>query len=132
MRAFVLLTSALLFSACGVEDPAVDSGVVTSSAGLFEATTEFDPSPPAVGKNRLTLRLQTRDGAAVQEAKISAEPWMPAHSHGSAVRPSVQTEGGGTFVVDDLRFTMPGTWQVRIEIDANGLRDNLVVSADVQ
>lgn len=132
MRAAALFITALLCSACGVDDPASDSGVVTSNAGLFAAETQFDPDPPVVGKNSLSLRLQTRDGVLVEEADINAEPWMPAHSHGVAVRPVVRAEGDGVFLVDELRFTMPGTWEVRIDIEVSNVRDSLVVSADVQ
>ncbi len=132
MRIAIPFLLALTVGACGVEDPADDSTGLKSQAGHFEATANFEPSPPAVGKNRLELELRNEDGSFLEAAKLEAEPWMPAHGHGVPVRPSVKEMGAGVYSVEDLRFTMPGTWEVKVQIQAGQVDDSLVVKTDVQ
>ncbi|MEZ4225547.1 MAG: FixH family protein [Polyangiaceae bacterium] len=119
-------------AACGVEDPAADDGIVVSASGRYELSAAFSPDPPQVGANTWTLDLRTRAGVPVVDAALTAEPWMPVHGHGVPVVPKVVAEGEGSYRVENLRFTMPGTWEVRVELSTDEDKDQLVVRSDVQ
>ena len=41
---------------------------------------------------------------------------MPAHGHGSSTEAVVHEVGEGLYEVEDLSFSMPGIWEVRIDV----------------
>ncbi len=102
------------------------------ATGEFRLASSFVPDPSVTGKNSLTLRLSEPGGAAVSGASFSIEPWMPAHGHGSSIVPQVVELGDGEYQSDDLIFTMPGTWEVRIAVDAAARHDYFVLTREVK
>ncbi len=84
-----------------------------------------------VGKNALELALSDHQGEPLVGAKLGAEPWMPAHGHGSNTTPVVSELGGGNYRVDDLVFEMPGNWEVRLEVELHDHSDRFVLPASV-
>jgi hypothetical protein len=41
---------------------------------------------------------------------------MPAMGHGTSVIPIIEEDSPGTYVVRDVDFFMPGTWELRTSI----------------
>jgi hypothetical protein len=71
-----------------------------------------------------TLHVETADGQPVENAEISVDGGMPQHGHGLPTRPQV-TEylGSGDYLVEGMKFQMPGWWEVRFAISAGGQSD---------
>lgn len=120
--------------ACGSESEAgsADLSGVSSKNGAFSATFTPSPNPPVTGENSLGIALADAKGAAVSGAEIEIEPWMPAHGHGSSTKPVVTELGEGKYRADSVTFTMPGTWELKIDVEASSVADSFVVTYDVK
>jgi hypothetical protein len=132
---FVLVALALAFAGCGdVEggDDPTHEGPVISDQGLYEAHVTPDPSPPQTGENELMMHVMTPEGDGVEGLTLTAEPWMPAHGHGSPEEPAVEEQGDGMYAVTNLVYSMPGRWEVRVAIEGAPGSDTLVLKYSVQ
>jgi hypothetical protein len=107
-------------------------GATPSESGLYQGTFTFDPDPSITGDNTLHAMLSTAEGEAVTDATVSVEPWMPSMGHGSSTTPVVHDMGEGNYHIESLTFTMPGSWEVRIEVDAVQGEDGFVLPREVQ
>ena len=72
------------------------------------------------------LNVKTADGKPVDNAKISIVGDMPEHHHGLPTQPEiVKGIGPGNYIVDGLKFSMPGWWVVTFHIEAGEMMDNV-------
>ncbi len=98
-----------------------------SDAGLF--TVAIAPQEPGFQRNRLhgwVVTLTTPDGAPVAGAALKVDGGMPRHDHGLPTAPEVTRYlGEGRYLVEGLRFHMPGWWELRLEIAAGNTRDSV-------
>jgi hypothetical protein len=89
-----------------------------TDAGHFQATlrSELDPVEINVLHNWV-LHVETMDGEPVENAAILISGGMPQHGHGFPTNPAV-TEylGDGDYLVEGMRFQMPGWWQMTFAI----------------
>jgi len=97
-----------------------------SDEGLFTVTLKMTAQHPAVGDNPFTLTIRdARSGAGVEKAAIEVIPWMTMHGHGSSKKAAVRETGGGLYTVHNVYFTMPGTWDLMVNINKKGKKDSL-------
>ncbi len=81
--------------------------------------------------------LRTASGQPVTGARISVDGGMPQHGHGFPTQPKVTRElGEGRYLVEGMKFSMPGWWQIKLKVDgAAGVDDvtfNTVVNTSTQ
>lgn len=95
---------------------------------------ESIPGPPEKGDNHFTVELLEADAdVAIPDADMSVTPFMPDHNHGTPIAPVVTTGAkAGQYEIDRLNLWMPGLWEVRIDIDAQGSTDQVVFSFCVE
>ena len=56
------------------------------------------------------------DSTPVSNAQITVTGGMPDHDHGLPTQPQVTEEvGDGTYLLEGMRFHMPGKWQIVID-----------------
>lgn len=124
-------------SAATVEPP-TDNRVAgetrLTQKGLYRITVEKAPTP--VPTNRLqtwVVAVTNADGKPLPAAMLAVSGSMPQHGHGMLVDPraSRQTESG-RFLVEGLKFHMPGYWEVKFTVTADGRADDLVFTLDLQ
>lgn len=115
--------------ACAAAEP--EGGEVMADDGLYRVIFAVTPDPPGVEPLRFDLGLEDAAGAAVSGAGIGATPWMPDMGHGIDDEPVVAEAGEGAYTVD-LTPTMPGAWELRLEIDAAPGSDAAVIPFDVE
>jgi hypothetical protein len=98
-----------------------------SDQGIFHVwyISAIDPVPI----NQIhswTLGIETVSGQPVDQAEITVSGGMPQHGHGLPTRPQVtQNLGEGNYLVEGLRFHMPGWWEVKFNITADGESDSV-------
>ena len=103
---------------------------------LFEASSPqgyivkiFSDSNPIV-LNRIhewQLSIE-RDNRPVSEANITLTGGMPNHDHGLPTQPEVTSESDpGCYIVEGIRFHMPGLWQIVINISGNDSEDTATI-----
>jgi len=98
-----------------------------SRNGVFLVSYESDTTPVILNRiHSWTLTVKSREGEPVTGASIRAVGDMPEHGHGLPTQPEMTGEGdGGRYVVDGLRFSMPGWWVVTFHITAGEVMDNV-------
>ena len=79
------------------------------------------------------VKLSTAAGAPVAQARIQVDGGMPQHGHGLPTRPQVTQEvAAGTYVIEGMKFSMTGWWEIKLAIDgpagADQVTFNTVVS----
>jgi hypothetical protein len=79
------------------------------------------------------LYLKDADGKPVDNAKISIVGDMPEHGHGFPTQPEVvKGIGIGVYLVDGLKFSMPGWWVVTFHIMAAETMDNVTFNLQLR
>lgn len=122
---------------CGdVDDTDDDDNEATSQVesedGHFQTSFTHEPTTPQTGDAELQFELFDTAGDVVADASISVEPWMPAHGHGSPETPEVMEMSAGHYHVTNIVYSMPGTWELRIDVDTGEVSDRFVVTYEVQ
>ena len=107
----------------------VDEAV--TDGGLYTLSLTPEPDPPVAGPAALGLRIIDADGADVEGASIALDVWMPDHGHGVSQPPIVSDEGGGEYTAE-WTYSMPGYWELTVEVSGPGGDDNVVVAYDVR
>lgn len=99
--------------------------VLTSRDGSFEVRAS-----PQVAELRINhmhawaLEVTDAEGAPVTGARITVEGGMPAHDHGLPTRPRVrELAEPGHYLLEGLRFHMPGEWLLSLRIETERARD---------
>lgn len=128
--AFVLLVGAWGCGDADDEQERLASGVFEGEHGLLVEAT-LSPDPPRAGEVDMEMELSV-DGEALEGADVEVEPWMPAHDHGSNTDPVVDEHHAGHYVVDDLTFSMPGVWELRVVAQWDGGDDEVVWDFEVE
>ncbi len=112
----------------------LDTSTVRSSLKkLFTVSYASDVIPIPYGRIiSWKLRIETPDGQPVKNAEVSVSGGMPEHGHGLPTMPEVTEDTSpGDYVVNGLKFSMPGWWVLTFKIKTQGMEDvdtfNLVV-----
>jgi hypothetical protein len=72
------------------------------------------------------LIIETSGGSPVTGADISLDGDMPEHGHGLPTQPDVTDElGNGKYLVEGLKFSMPGWWILKFDIKAGDKEDSV-------
>ncbi|MGO9951981.1 MAG: FixH family protein [Dissulfurispiraceae bacterium] len=70
------------------------------------------------------LRVETADGHPVKNAEVTVSGGMPEHGHGLPTMPQVaESAVPGDYVLQGLKFSMPGWWVMTFKIKAQGVED---------
>lgn len=98
-----------------------------SDNGIFLVSWTSDPSEPPLNQiHTWTIHVETADGQPVEDAEITVDGGMPQHGHGLPTSPQVtQNLGNGDYLVEGMKFQMPGWWEVRFNINADGKSDTI-------
>ncbi|HVU05816.1 MAG TPA: hypothetical protein VHE30_28905 [Polyangiaceae bacterium] len=127
----LLASAALTATGCSADKPADDPKFVAgqplaleSAHGLTSVTVTADGGKLEQGTNALLVVL---GGADVE--LVSASSFMPVHGHPGPT-PAV-TRAGSAYRVTGLEFTMPGLWQVTLDLRAQSETDSADFVVDV-
>ena len=73
------------------------------------------------------VHVEDADGKPVENAKIYIHGGMPAHRHGFPSTPRVKKYlGNGDYLIEGIKFSMIGEWEIRINIKEPNQRDRAV------
>ncbi|HVY51508.1 MAG TPA: FixH family protein [Devosia sp.] len=118
----VIAVSGVGMAARMLAPPPADLDLSLSKAterGLYVATLAADQSPIPVGTlHTWTVKVTTADGVPVETRSIAIDGGMPQHGHGLPTQPEVTTDlGGGSHLIEGMKFNMPGWWTLTVSID---------------
>ncbi len=103
------------------------STVHLSSRKIYRVSYESSPSPIKLNKfHTWKIKIETSDGKPVLGAKITVSGDMPEHGHGLPTEPAMTKElGNGYYLIEGIKFNMPGWWIVNIDIKTSSGRDTV-------
>jgi hypothetical protein len=98
-----------------------------TDGGLYVSSLEPELEPLAVGPiHSWTVEVTTPDGQPVEHAEIAIDGGMPQHGHGLPTKPQVTEElGGGRYLVEGMKFNMPGWWTIDVDVDGPAGHDQV-------
>lgn len=98
-----------------------------SDQGIFNVSYSSSISPIRINQiHAWTVHVETADGQLSDQVEIKVDGGMPQHGHGLPTQPEVTQElGNGDFLVDGMKFNMPGWWTVTFHITADGQSDSV-------
>ena len=105
-----------------------------SKDGGFKATYSSDAEAIPVNKMlSWKLKVETADGQAVKDAEITVNGDMPEHGHGLPTEPKVTKNfGDGTYLVEGIKFSMPGWWIMNFTIKAGGKTETVTFNLQLK
>jgi len=105
-----------------------------SDNGLFRVSWTSNPDTLPLNKiHTWTIHVETADGQPVESAEITVDGGMPQHGHGLPTSPQVtQNLGKGDYLVEGMKFQMPGWWEVRFNINSNGQNDTITFNLTLE
>ena len=111
-----MIVCALLLAACGSDagTRASQHQTIKSDHSLLHVDVLPAPDPPVRGSDTIDLSITNAAGAPVDGLQIDAQPWMPAHGHGTSVTPTLVAQGGGRYQLENVYLYMAGTWELRL------------------
>jgi len=125
----VICVSGICYSAfCYSLNSNVSNGapVSTQQTAHFKVFYKSRIDPLPLNKiHSWVLHVNTLDGKPVEKAKISVYGGMPVHKHGLPTQPAVRELGGGDYLVEGLKFSMNGGWEIWFNIRAEGIVDKV-------
>jgi hypothetical protein len=102
-----------------------------TDGGTFVVGYTSDPDPIAVGPFSMTLEVEPSSGELPEALDVAVSGWMPAHGHGMPTTPVVTSLGGGRFEVTNLRISMPGDWELRVDVSAGDASERAVFDVTI-
>jgi hypothetical protein len=103
---------------------------VQSASGMMRIGVRWSPTVPAVGVDAGEITVTDATGTPISGLTLSIVPWMPAHGHGTSVKPDIAEMAPGVFVATPLYLYMSGHWELRTTIRGADL-DTAIPSVDL-
>lgn len=105
-----------------------------TSARTYRVSLEPPQPEPAINQiHSWTVRVSDVNGSPVHDAAFAITGGMPEHGHGLPTRPRVTRElGQGTYLLDGMKFSMPGWWVITLSIQAPEGTDTVSFNTIVQ
>lgn len=116
---FASAVVAAALSGCATPPANLDLALEKPSAsGRYAVALVPPPVTPAINQlHSWTVKLADASGAPVSGARVTVGGGMPQHGHGFPTRPRVTREvEQGTYLVEGMKFSMPGWWDIKFDI----------------
>lgn len=101
----------------------------TSAKGNFQVRYRSALRPITINQiHRWVLRVETSRGEPVSNALITMQGGMPEHDHGLPTSPrSRPAAEDGDYLLEGIRFHMPGYWELTVSIKAGSVSDTVLI-----
>lgn len=112
----------------------LDVGMKHATAhNAFVVELEPPATPAAINQlHSWHIRVTLPNGRPLPHARITVDGGMPEHGHGLPTRPRVTRElPEGTYLLDGMKFSMTGWWEIRLAIEAGGVNDTVTFNTVV-
>lgn len=138
MKANAILAAFVALVACGGggDDSAIafpeNAYVrVDSAQKSYSIEVRTSPQPPVAGVNTIELRIRDAQSRPADGLSLTVVPFMPAHSHGASVHPTIVPKGDGAYVVQNVSTFMAGRWELDTQIQGSP-NDTAAILLDVR
>jgi hypothetical protein len=99
----------------------------SSEGGLYRIRTRPAELPLKLHQmHDWIVGIELMGGSSEIPTAVRFDGGMPSHGHGFVTRPRVtQNLGGGEFLVEGVKFHMPGDWMLQITVTSRGATDQV-------
>jgi hypothetical protein len=105
---------------------AADKQEMTKEGANFRVSYKSKIEPlPLYKIHSWVLHVETLDNKPAEKAVISVDGGMPAHRHGLPTQPQVSELGNGDYLVEGIKFSMTGHWEIWFKIDKGNVSEEL-------
>lgn len=129
-----IVSSAVLCALGACADPAERGEVSTIETmdGGYTMALRLAPDPAEAGTpvQVLTDIRDAANDAPITHATLQITPWMPMHDHGIPEDVVVVDLGEGRYEAQ-FAFSMPGAWEVRLDVDGPSGPDQGIFALEV-
>jgi hypothetical protein len=108
----------LLCSWTGTADAA--NLVDAKKAGEYDVAIRIDRNPPIMGVNNLEVEIRGADGAAVTDAKVLINYYMPPMPRMAPMNYKIDAPFKGDRYRAKMNFIMEGPWYIAVKINHSG------------
>jgi hypothetical protein len=126
---------ALLFTtACAAPSTDLDFALTRATAeNRFIVRLDPPVTPAAINQiHSWKIKLTSPTGIPIAHAHIAVDGGMPQHGHGLPTRPQVTQElGDGTYLLEGMKFSMTGWWEIKLAIQSNEGADQVTFNTMV-
>ena len=77
------------------------------------------------------LRVEDMEGVAIENAIVTIDGGMPAHNHGLPTEPVATELGGGEYLIEGIKFSMTGSWEMWFYIQTETLVDKVKFELEI-
>ncbi len=108
--------------------PRSDVGTTKATAGgRYRVLLAPERTPVSLQQlHRWTIRVRLPDGRDALVDQIRVDGGMPQHGHGLPTQPRVTGRlPDGRFVVDGMKFSMPGWWELKLHVSGRAGTDSV-------
>lgn len=112
--------------------PEFGTGPRESARQVYKATLQ--PAQPFAKRRLLDVPVLILDasGRPAEGARITVDGGMPEHLHGLPTQPLVRRElGRGVYVIEGLRFSMGGWWEIKLAIESPAGADHVTFNLEL-
>ncbi|MBI2394880.1 MAG: FixH family protein [Deltaproteobacteria bacterium] len=72
------------------------------------------------GSNNFTMTIRAGALAPTKDkTNVEVIVWMPSMGHGAPNDPTLVEKGDGNYRVEDVYFSMPGTWELTVNVTSD-------------
>ena len=71
------------------------------------------------------LHIEDMEGNPVEKAIVTIDGGMPAHNHGLPTEPVATEMGNGDYMIEGVKFSMTGSWEMWFYIQTETLSDKV-------
>jgi plastocyanin len=103
-----------------------DSLAKLTDNSMYSLELVFPDKRLRVGVNTVDIIVHHGKGGDVEGARIIVTPWMPSMGHGVMIEPVIGEKGRGLYTASNVGISMPGHWQLKVEVEKDGMSDTAV------
>lgn len=123
---YLFIFIALCFASVAIASE--PSSILSATADSMHFRVSYKSKVEPLPLNRIhswILHVESSEGKPVENAEISVYGGMPAHKHGLPTEPVVSEIGAGDYLLEGIKFSMGGKWEIWLNISAGDLTEKV-------
>ena len=109
----------------GTTAPRIFNPLESHFRSIRGEVVDYSPALTVGVTQRWKIRLETRAGESVSNARVAVVVYMPESGERSLPSPVARYLGAGQYEIEGLRFSKPGWWNVGLAVQYSGGTDSL-------
>lgn len=128
IRASILIITCLILIPFASSKDNISRSSISSVDSLFHISIKSKIDPIPLNKiHQWVIHVSNSSNRPVENAKILIDGGMPIHNHGLPTQPMATEIGQGDYLIEGIKFSMTGVWEVWFYISTSTSSDKVKV-----